>query len=216
MPIQGVIFDLDGTLVNTLDDLANAANGALAARGFPTHPVPDYRFFIGDGAETLVKRVLPEDRRTPEIINEVLHAFREDYSQNWQVCSAPYDGIPSLLEALKQRGIRKAVLSNKPHEYTLLTIEGFFPARTFDLVLGMRDTVPEKPDPAGAFEIARHWDMPTDQIAFLGDGATDMVSATSAGMLPLGALWGYRGEKELNDAGAKALLSQPAELLDWL
>ncbi|MBI9077418.1 MAG: HAD family hydrolase [Desulfatibacillum sp.] len=216
MKYKAVIFDLDGTLVNTLDDLTDSANRALAAHGFPVYTVEEYKYFIGSGAETLAQRILPEGHRDDATVARILDAFKEDYSQNWKVKSRVYEGIPQLLEAVDSMGLKRAVLSNKLHEYTLLCVEEFFAPQTFEMVLGMRPEVPHKPDPAGAFEIADFLSLNPEECVFLGDSATDIHTALAANMLPVGALWGFRTEDELTRAGAQVEISHPMELMDYL
>ena len=216
MNIKGVIFDLDGTLIDTLEDIAGAANRTLAAFGFTAHPVENYRYFVGDGARTLVQRILPTEKRDSDIVDEILKNFKDDYSRNWNDKSQPYDGIHDLLKEISGMGIQSAILSNKPHEYTVLCADEFFPARPFELVLGMRDEVPAKPDPAGAFEIADALSMKPEEILFLGDSIVDIKTANAAGMFSVGALWGFRGEAELGQSGANALAASPPEILKFL
>ena len=168
MKYKAVIFDLDGTLLNTLEDLANSANRALAARGFPTYPVADYKYFVGDGAETLVRRALPENHQDDATVFSILDAFKADYSLNWKVKTRIYEGVPQLLHTIDSLGIKRAVLSNKPHEYTLLCVEEYFAQGTFEKVLGMKPEVPKKPDPAGALEIANFLSLNPEECVFLG------------------------------------------------
>jgi phosphoglycolate phosphatase len=213
---KAVLFDLDGTLLDTLEDLCDSVNRVLAARGFPTHPLDAYRYYVGDGAATLFRRVLPEDQNGEDMVQRCLRDFREDYGQNWNVKSRPYPGIEPLLDALTDRGVQMTVLSNKPHETTRKCIDGLLPRWRFAPVLGQREGVPKKPDPAGALEITRILDLQPEEFLYLGDTGTDMRTATAAGMFPVGALWGFRTEEELTETGALALLKEPLELLGHL
>ncbi len=213
MAFQAVIFDLDGTLLDTLDDLADSANRVLARENLPVHPRQAYRFFVGDGLTTLISRILPEQHRTRESITRLSELFREDYSRNWRVKSRPYEGITAMLQELDRKKISLNVLSNKPHEFTRHCVDTFFANWKFDLVFGDRQGVPRKPDPAGALQIAEILDLAPAEILYLGDTATDMRCAVSAGMFPVGALWGFRTADELEDSGARLLAAHPREVI---
>jgi len=216
MPYQAVLFDLDGTLLDTLADLGNAMNRVLAAQGLPGHPLDAYRYFVGEGARLLVTRALPENRRDEATIAACLDAFQADYDQNWRVETKPYPGIPDMLDALTARGLKLAVLSNKPHDFTVRCVHELLPRWTFEPVFGLRETVPRKPDPAGALEIAACLNLPPANFLYLGDTATDMQTARAAGMVPVGALWGFRSAEELAESGAEMLLEEPVGLLGVL
>jgi phosphoglycolate phosphatase len=209
----GTIFDLDGTLVDTLTDIANAANTVLAKQGLPTHPVVRYREFVGDGVRVLMTRALPPERRDEATLAACLATMSVEYERHLNQTAQPYPGIPELLAGLKSRGFRIAVLSNKPDEFAARCIRGFFGPGIFEPILGLRPDRPRKPDPAGALEIAAHWGMQSRRIVYLGDSGTDMITAVHAGMFPIGVLWGYRSEAELVAAGAKRVLRAPADLL---
>lgn len=216
VPATAVIFDLDGTLLDTLDDLADSANEALEAQGFPVHPVDCYRTFVGDGMTTLMERILPETSRTPEHVARLLPRYQTAYDVRWKLKSRPYPGITDLLKALAARGIPIAVLSNKPQAYTEIVMAHFLPDYPFQIIFGQRDTVPRKPDPAGAWEIADKLNLPPAQIFFVGDTSTDMDTATAAGMIAVGVLWGFRQEAELRAHGARHIITAPEELLGLL
>ncbi|MBC9785724.1 HAD family hydrolase [Heliobacterium chlorum] len=215
MTYKAVLFDLDGTLLDTLDDLANSMNRVLAQGGFPTHDVACYRYFVGDGLLTLVKRVLPEECRDEETVQRCFTAMQAEYGRRWAELTRPYDGIPELLQQLAERAIPLTILSNKPDEWTQIMVRHFFPQQAFQLVYGQRPSVPKKPDPAGALEIAAALDIPPEQFLYLGDTNTDMQTANSAGMMAIGVLWGFRPAEELLAAGAKKLIAQPSELLAY-
>lgn len=216
MTYQAVLFDLDGTLLDTLADLGNAVNRVLAARGLPTHPLDAYRYFVGEGARLLVTRALPENRRDAATIAACLAGFQADYDQNWQVETRPYPGVADMLDVLTARGLKLAVLSNKPHDFTVRCVSELLPRWTFDPVFGLRDTVPRKPDPAGALEITACLNIPPANFLYLGDTATDMQTARATGMFPVGALWGFRSAEELVESGAQVLIEEPGELLGLL
>jgi phosphoglycolate phosphatase len=216
MRFDGVLFDLDGTLLDTLQDLGDSVNRVLAARGWPVHTLEDYRYFVGEGARTLISRALPEGHRDPATVNAALAAYRADYQQKWNVATRPYDGIPELLAALRRRGLVLGVLSNKPHAMTVKCIEGYFPGVPFRALLGQRDSVAHKPDPAGAFEAAHLMDVAPGRMLYIGDTGTDMQTACAAGMFALGVTWGFRPEAELRENGAAAVVRRPAEVLTVL
>ncbi len=218
MPVKpkAVIFDLDGTLLDTLDDIADAVNRVLSAQGLPTHHREAYRWFIGDGSRILVTRALPEYRRGEEDIDTCLAAFKQDYSRNWHVKTRPFDGIPRLVAMLQAAGTRMAVVSNKPHAFTESCCRHYFPDQPFDFVIGQQDGRPVKPDPYPALQAATHLRMPPSDCLFLGDSGVDMETGCRAGMLPVGALWGFRRQDELEAAGAADCIRHPRALLKLL
>ncbi|MBN2029334.1 HAD family hydrolase [bacterium] len=216
MDIEGIIFDLDGTLLDTLEDIANSANSVLASHQFPTHSLHDYRYFVGSGSVELIKRILPEDQRTDDMIRKCTHEFFETYDQYWNINTRPYVGITQLLRELKVRRLKLAVLSNKPDKFTQISIQEWFPENTFDIILGQSNKIPRKPDPAGAFQIAKALSISPAHFLYIGDTNTDMQTATAAGMFPVGVLWGFRSQEELENNGAKALVNHPKEILTLL
>lgn len=216
MTYQAVIFDLDGTLLDTLDDLAASANRALTAHGYPSHPHHAYRWFIGDGSAVLIERALPAEKRTCDIIDACLQALLADYNQNWHSATRPYDGIPELLDELQRRHRQMSVVTNKPHRFTGLMVDHYFKAVPFRAVLGQQDGIPKKPDPGQALAAARAMAVSPSDCLFLGDSAVDMQTAQRAGMLPVGADWGFRPTRELVDAGAAHVIKHPMELLRLL
>ncbi|HHT9137085.1 MAG TPA: HAD family hydrolase [Candidatus Wunengus sp. YC60] len=216
MRFEAILFDLDGTLLDTLEDLGNAANRVLKKYDFPTHPMDTYRYFVGDGATVLMKRALPENKRDDDTIGVCVQTFREEYGKGWNVKTRPYDGVAEMLDALSANGMKMAVLSNKPDEFTKRCVTEFLPKWRFDMVLGQSDLMPLKPDPKGALEIARCLNILPSQFIYLGDTSIDMKTAVSAGMYPVGALWGFRTEKELLENGAQALIKKPQEILNLL
>jgi phosphoglycolate phosphatase len=224
---KAVLFDLDGTILNTLVDLADAMNASLAHFGYPPHPVEAYKYFIGDAVETEAKRALPasalaageagpESARDIETIKKVAALSEQIYDKCWHKNTKPYPGIPELLSNLASRGLLMAVLSNKPDHFTKIMVEKLFPRGRFEIVRGALPDVPIKPDPTSALQIAKGLCIPPEQFLYIGDTNTDMKTAVNAGMFPLGVLWGYRTADELLAAGAKALVNNPADVLEIL
>ncbi|MBW2591823.1 MAG: HAD family hydrolase [Deltaproteobacteria bacterium] len=213
MQVKAVMFDLDGTLLDTLEDLCRATNRVLRNRGFQPHDVEVYRYFVGDGVKMLITRALPREQRNEAVINACVAEFSEDYGRNSMVKTKPYKGIPELLDKLVARNLKLAILSNKPHDLTGRIVTGLLPNWNFSSVLGQRDNVPRKPDPSGAMEITRLLNIPPSAFLYVGDSAVDMKTAIAAGMFPVGVLWGFRPMKELQKNGAKALSERPADII---
>lgn len=216
MIFEAVLFDLDGTLIDTLEDIGDAVNRVLSKNKFPTHATFTYRKFVGDGSRTLMERALPKEHRNDKNIDVCLKEYVEDYSRNYNVKSKLYFGIANLLDRLKAKSVKLAILSNKPDAMTKTCVNAFLPKWDFDVVFGQRDSVPCKPNPQGALEIAKKMSIPPSNFLYLGDTATDMKTAVSAGMFPVGVLWGFRSSKELKENGACAIIDQPLAVLDLL
>jgi len=210
--IKAVIFDLDGTLLDTLRDLAEAMNFVLKARGLPIHPLEKYRYFVGEGATVLVKKALPENMQDAQTVQAVLREYLDRYSKNWDVHTRPYSGIPDLLDRLQAKGIIMTILSNKVHDFTVQCTKKFLGNWDFARVYGERPPIPRKPDPAGALAIAKELQVSPEHFLYLGDTAIDMKTANRAGMFPVGVTWGFRPREELVEAGAKAIINRPEEL----
>jgi phosphoglycolate phosphatase len=213
MNFHAVLFDLDGTLLNTLEDLADSTNLALRQLGLPEHPVASYKRFVGDGMENLVRRAVPEEHGDSATLVKCTNLTRAHYAARWAAKTRPYDGIPNLLDALTMRGIRMAVFSNKPDEFAQLCVERLLAGWHFEVVLGFRPALPKKPDPAGARLIAQRLRLEPAAFVYLGDTDTDMQTAAAAGMFPVGALWGFRTAEELAAHGARILIREPLDLL---
>ncbi len=209
--ISGAIFDLDGTLLDTLADIADSMNRVLEDMGFPTHPRDDYRYFVGDGMSQLVKRVLP-----PGTSHDLARICREkmmqEYARSWACKTRPYDGIEKMLAFLNDKNLPLAVLSNKPDEFTVRMCRHFFRRFNFAIVRGFVDGIPRKPDPTGAIDIAKKIGLPPERFLYLGDTATDMKCACGAGMIAAGVLWGFRDEDELRRNGASHILRHPMDI----
>lgn len=213
---KAVIFDLDGTLLDTLEDIADTSNRVLAKNGFPTHPLERYREFVGSGLNVLITRILPEDKRDDKTVEKCVHEFREDYKHNWNIKTAPYAGIIDTLNRLSQRKVRLAVLSNKPDDFARQCVDDMLSGCHFEMVLGLHDGLRPKPDPTGASQIAGFLKLSPDKILFVGDTDIDMNTATAAGMSPCGVLWGFRSREELEKSGAKAIAGHPSDILGLL
>ena len=208
---KAVIFDLDGTLTNTLADIGNAMNLALRQNGLPEWLIEDYRYLVGNGAKILAQRAV-RDRQ--DLTEAVLAVYQQEYRAHSRVLTQPYNGIPNLLDRLNEEKIPVCVFSNKPHPQTEDVVKHYFPDTDFAVILGQTDRFPIKPDPAGALWIARQLGIPPEQFAYLGDTKVDMTCAKAAGMHPIGVLWGFREAPELIESGAERLITKPAELLE--
>lgn len=211
---RAVIFDLDGTLSDSIASIKYCGDRALEPFGYGPFPESDYKYFVGDGAANLIKRALQAggDERL-EHFEEAFALYREYFAADCMYQVKPYDGISELLAALKEKGMKIAVLSNKPHDQTIDVIETLFGKGYFDMVQGQKDGLPIKPDPSGVFAILRQLDLTVNDILYLGDTATDMKTGKSAGAFTVGALWGFRDRKELEEGRADAIIAHPLELL---
>ena len=207
---QAVLFDLDGTLTNTLEDIAFAMNRALRIHGLPEHPVEKYRYLVGSGARMLAKRAVGQ---RDDVMESVLQTYQAYYQEHNLDRTAPYEGVTELLEALQKRGVKLCVFSNKPHADTCRVVEHFFPGIAFAAVRGQMEGVPVKPDPAGALAMAEALGVAPADFLYLGDTDVDMICARNAGMRPVGVTWGFRDEEELRAAGAERLIHHPMDLL---
>lgn len=210
-----IIFDLDGTLVNSLDDLADAANHAMKHFGYPVHPTEAFRYFVGNGIPKLIERCLPESERFPGRIEEVRAVFSEYYNVHFADKTRPYDGIHELLDRLKGEGVKIAVASNKSDDFTCSIIDSFFEG-TFDMVRGSREGVPRKPAPDIVFDIMKELGVDASDTYFAGDSNVDMYTAKNAGVTAIGCLWGFRTREELLEGGADFLAEEPEQIFDIL
>lgn len=209
----GLVFDLDGTLLNTLATLADAFNQALEAMGHSPHPVEDYRQIIGDGAWTAVCRALPSASQNDEEIAQCLSLFRKAYDQTWKEATV-YPGIPELLDRLSP-DIPLAVLSNKDDFFTQQCVDYFFRDR-FHLAIGASASIRHKPHPSGALLIAEQLNTEAERLWMIGDTSTDMQTARQGGMKGIGVLWGFRDRHELANHGASHIIDAPEDLLHLL
>jgi phosphoglycolate phosphatase len=215
MPCLSVIFDLDGTLLDTLADLAETCNEVLVSHHFPTHSAVKYKKFVGDGLQMLMKRITPIGTED-SIIQQCCISFTRRYSRTWKRNSCPYEGINDMLSALKRQGVMLAVLSNKPHEFTKLFVDEFFPHEQFSIVYGQRDGFPKKPDPTVALEIASRFGVRPQDTIFVGDSGVDIQTGKAAGMLTAGVSWGFRSLRELTENNADILVHNPLELQQYV
>ena len=213
MAYGAVIFDLDGTLLDTLQDLAGSMNRVLQQLGFPEHPPEAYKYFVGDGMVNLARRALPAAERREEVVTRAAEGLRAEYGRRWQEQTKPYPGIPELLQTLNRLEIKLGVLTNKVHDFAKLMIAAYFPEITFAAVMGAQPPRPLKPDPVGALIISQELAVPPAATVFVGDSGNDMQTATAAGMYAAGALWGFRTAAELRESGAALLLAKPGDLL---
>lgn len=211
MRLDAVVFDLDGTLADTLSDIAAAMNHALARNGLPERDPDEYRSLVGEGVVRLVERAVPADR--PDLVERVLADLRVYYREHMLDRTRAYPGIPELLDGLGDRGLSMAVLSNKPQEATRWMVERMFGENRFAAVQGGRDDVPLKPDPSALLAIVRELGVEPERSAYVGDTRTDMETAVAAGVLPVGVAWGFRDRRELIEHGARTILARPVELL---
>jgi phosphoglycolate phosphatase len=213
-PFKAAIFDLDGTLLNTLDDIADACNQVLREAGCQAIATAHYQVLVGSGARHLVTTAVHESQPgwTQDQIEPVYQAYRKLYANNWHNRTTIYDGVLTLLVNLHAVGIRLAVLSNKPHEDTQAMVNQYFPTGLFVSCYGQLDPYPTKPDPTLALAIASAMDVEPSAVAFIGDSGSDMKTAVNAGMTGIGVLWGFRTAEELHDNGAAVLAHDPEEL----
>lgn len=210
---KGIIFDLDGTLINTIEDLGDSVNEVLKSYEYPIHPYEAYKLKIGGGFQSLIENSFPKDTKE-ETIREALQSFVKIYDTKYQNKSQPYEGIEKILDILVQKGYILAVNSNKRTDYTNRLVEKLFPKIPFVEVFGERKDIPKKPDPVSALELADLMKLDPKDILYIGDTKTDMETAKNAGMDSVGVLWGFRGEEELRKSGARYIVSKPQEIIE--
>ena len=207
------IFDLDGTLTNTLEGIAHFANNALNKFGHASVPAEAYKTLVGDGARTLIERAVRYAGAPAADTDAILAYYNKTYNDDFLYKTVVYEGIPELLAALKRRGIKTAVLSNKPHETTVKVLEALFTENAFDMYFGAREGVPLKPDKTAVLEIIAKLGVRAEDCLYIGDTATDIQTGKGAGLFTVGVLWGFRQRGELERAGAGAIIEKPAEIL---
>lgn len=223
--IDGLIFDLDGTLADSLGDIGDATNEVLAAYGLPALPIELFKHLVGEGAEILLRRAVRaaqgRDWRVgsdalPAELKVLLDGYRQAYDRMAHRKSSPYPGIEAMLDGVVRAGRPMAVLSNKRDEFTKHLVHLHFGRWPFVDVRGEREGVPRKPDPTAALELGRSLGVSPERIGFVGDTPIDMRTANAAGMVSIGALWGFRSREELVEAKARYLLERPEDLLRLL
>ena len=211
--IKAVFFDLDGTLVNSLEDLATSTNFALEKHGFPTHETEKYKYFVGDGMQKLIERVLPENSRNDEVKARVFDEFWNHYAKHYIDKTVVYDGINDLLVALRENGIKLAVVSNKAHEMALEVTDKLLYGK-LDAVCGKQEGYATKPDPALTLKTMGEMGVKPQECVFVGDSGMDAATAVNVGCKGIGVLWGFRTEEELLKNGASYIVNKPSEILD--
>lgn len=210
------MFDLDGTLLDSLHDLGESMNTVLQRLGHQPHPIEAYKLMVGNGMEILVRRALPTSVQDASSVEAAVKAMEAEYQTRWKRMTRPYPGIPELLDTLVSRGFPLTILSNKPDPFTRLTVDALLENWHFTRVFGARPGIPKKPDPGQALTIASSLGIRPEEFVYLGDSGVDMQTAIGAGMYPTGVLWGFRSADELRENGARTLLTHPADLLHLL
>ena len=212
--IKLCIFDMDGTLVNTIDTIAHFANTALAEFGFDAIPTDEYKIMVGNGSEVLVERMLNYHGKTCADVPKLHPWYVKAYDDDFMYLTAPYEGIVDMLKTLKGMGVKVAVLSNKDHQTAGKVAEELFEDGLIDLCMGARPGVPLKPQPDAVFEIMEHFGAKKEDCLYIGDTATDITTAKNADLFSIGVLWGFRSEEELRGAGADVIVSSPAQICE--
>jgi phosphoglycolate phosphatase len=211
-----IIFDLDGTLLNTIADLASATNHALAANGYPQHGTEEYRFFVGNGINKLFERALPDGEKTETNVLRIRQSFIPYYDVHCADLTRPYPGIPELLNTLQQKGIQIAVASNKYQRATGKLIPHFFPDIRFTAILGQREGIPRKPDPQIVHEIIKLAGVQPEDVLYVGDSNVDMQTALHAKVDGIGVTWGFRPRTELEEGHPFAIIDKASDLLAYI
>lgn len=211
--MKGILFDLDGTLVNSLDDLADVMNRLLKSRGRKPFPLDDYRFMVGKGIRNLVEKVFPQE--PSDAISEIQKEFVREYTLHLLDQTRPYEGITAVLAELKRRKIPMGVFTNKAEPQSVMVVETLFGRELFSFIRGAREGSPLKPDPSAVGDDLERLGLDPRETLFVGDSSVDMHTARNGGMFPCGVLWGYRDRAELEEAGAERIISRPEELLSF-
>lgn len=211
--IRAVLFDLDGTLVDSLCDLANSTNFALKQFGFPTHETEKFKYFVGDGMPKLIERVLPEENRDDKTKNQVLETFLSHYAEHFVDKTLVYGGIDSLLQKISELGIKTAVISNKAQNMAEAVVAKLFGER-FNIVCGKQEGYPAKPDPTLTLKVIEALGVKPNECLFVGDSGMDMAVAVNADCVGVGVLWGFRTKEELEQNGAEYIVDNPNQIMD--
>jgi len=215
--IKIVLFDLDGTLLNTLDDIADGANRALGIFGYPAHPVDAYRYFVGQGVDNLMKTIIPEKECTPPKLEAVKKTYTEWYSEHSLDKTRPYNGVPDMIRELKGMSLKLTVVSNKPETDSKFTVSRTFEPGLFDAVAGGKSGMPLKPDPAIVNNVLAEFGFSPKEAVLVGDTIVDLSTAKNAGCMSIGAKWGFRPEEvSFAGSGADFVIDHPSELVGLL
>lgn len=212
---RAIIFDLDGTLLDSLDDLADACNSVLKQKRFPIHPIESYKTFVGGGLLSLMQRIVPSGT-DEDTIHACCSDFSEVYKKCWHAKSKPYDGITKMLSDLVSENVKLGILSNKPDAFTQVIAEHYFSDVPLLYIAGQKNEIPKKPDPAGAIYAANILDTPIENTFFIGDSAVDIQTGRRAGMKTIGVTWGFRSEEELRANKADKIVHSPKEIIDYV
>lgn len=208
-----MIFDLDGTILDTIHTIAYYANNALKAHGITEIDTEDYKYLVGKGARNLIKGMLEfRNKYNEELFNKVFNDYNEAYNKDTSYKTEIFPGLKETLDKIKERGIKLAVLSNKPHFATVSVTEKLYGKGYFDLILGQRDNVPIKPDTASVYEILNHFNVNEEECIYIGDTSTDMKTGKNAGIYTVGVLWGFRKREELENSGADIIIEHTKDL----
>ena len=212
--MKAVVFDLDGTLLDTIDDISDSLNIALSGGGFKTRPVKAVKMFVGSGVNVMLQRALAGEAFTQEQFNSVKAAYAEEYAARHTVKTKAYDGLLQAIDELRKLGVKTAVLSNKPQQDTVKTVAHFFTLARFDLVYGQREGIPTKPDPTALYGIIKELGVPKEGCVFVGDSDVGMQTAANAGMKKIGVLWGFRDRRALEDSNADYIVDKASSIVD--
>ena len=213
---KNIVFDLDGTLLNTLEDIAISANFALVTLGFQAQESEKYRYFVGEGVFKLFENIFASNPQSPELIQEAVSLFESHYAKQFNQNTKLYDGVSKMLSFLQKKGYRMAILSNKPDSFVKMCVFKYLNKWQWEVVYGTRENIPRKPDPQGAYDIAKALHVSPQECYYLGDTSIDMITANCAEMIAIGALWGFRDEAELLEHGAKYIVKKPSEVIKLL
>ncbi|MDX1342750.1 MAG: HAD family hydrolase [Reinekea sp.] len=214
MTLKALVFDMDGTLLNTLEDLADSTNAALCKHGFPTKEIDKYRFFVGSGARELIRRALPTSQQTDDTIDQVLADYKQHYDGNWANKTHLYAGIADALSFAQAHDLQLAILTNKPQAFANLCVQHFLPDWSFTVVQGQVDGVAHKPSAEVSARVTEALQVKPEQVLYFGDSDIDMQTAQNAGYQAIGVTWGFRDAEELLQAGASQLIHDPIEIID--
>ena len=213
MKYKAAIFDMDGTLINSLEDLADSVNETLAYYNFPTHAIEKYKYFVGNGARKLIQRVLPKEKSVDNnFVDEVIAHYNSCYERRLTNKTKPYDGIIDALKKIKSMKIPIGVCTNKQNFAAIEIVDKLFPKNIFDEVIGDQKGLPRKPDPTKVLKISAQFKVEPKFVAYFGDTSVDMETAHNAGFLSIGVTWGFRPKSELIQSGAEIIIDSPSEI----